>query len=168
VRRGLCVDVPADVDDVTAAAIANPGMSSWAALVERAKLVQGESVLINGATGAAGRLAIQIAKHLGAKAVVVTGRKPRDFEALRALGADETIALTLPEGELIDALRTAIERWDVAVVLDYLWGSPAQRIFDAIAANASGLQAPRIRFVQIGAIRARRFRSQQACCVVPV
>jgi NADPH:quinone reductase-like Zn-dependent oxidoreductase len=65
VLHSLCVPLPDDLDDVTAAAAANPGMSSWAALMERAKFVKGESVLINGATGVSGRLAIQIAKHLG-------------------------------------------------------------------------------------------------------
>jgi len=56
----LTVPLPDDLDDVTAAAAANPGMSS-AALLERAKIVPGETVLINGATGVSGRLAIQIA-----------------------------------------------------------------------------------------------------------
>lgn len=62
-----CLAVPDDLDDITAAAIVNPGMSSWMAYRERAKLNAGETVLINGATGIAGRLAVQIAKHLGAK-----------------------------------------------------------------------------------------------------
>ncbi len=66
-RAGHWVGVPDALDDVTAAAIANPGMSSWAALAERAKLQAGETVLINGATGISGRLAVQIARHLGAK-----------------------------------------------------------------------------------------------------
>ena len=59
--------MPDALDDVMAAAIANPGMSSWAAFKERARLEAGESVLINGATGSAGRLAVQIARHFGEK-----------------------------------------------------------------------------------------------------
>jgi NADPH:quinone reductase-like Zn-dependent oxidoreductase len=62
-----CVALPDELDDATAAAIANPGMSAWAALRERAELATGETVLVNGATGTAGRLAVQIAKHMGAK-----------------------------------------------------------------------------------------------------
>ena len=46
-----CLPLPDDLDDVTAAAIANPGMSSWAAFVDRARLAPGETVLVNGATG---------------------------------------------------------------------------------------------------------------------
>ena len=62
VKKARCIALPAALDEVTAAAIAIPGMSSWAALTERAKLVKGETVLINGATGVSGRLAVQIAK----------------------------------------------------------------------------------------------------------
>jgi NADPH:quinone reductase-like Zn-dependent oxidoreductase len=81
-----CVPVPDDIDDVTAAAIANPGMSSWAAYTERAKLKAGETVLVNGATGTAGRLAVQIAKFLGAKKVIATGRNRAVLEELTTLG----------------------------------------------------------------------------------
>ncbi len=81
-RASQCVPLPGDVDDVTAAAIGNPGMSSWAALQERAKFVKGESVLINGATGTAGRLAIQIAKYMGARKVVATGRNVETLKGL--------------------------------------------------------------------------------------
>ena len=78
-----CLPLPDDLDDVTAAAIANPGMSSWAAFKERAKLKAGETVLVNGATGAAGRLAVQIAKHLGAKKVIATGRNAEALKSSR-------------------------------------------------------------------------------------
>src|SRR5580704_17445281 len=84
----MCLPLPEGVDDVTAAGIANPAMSSWAALTARAKFVSGESVLILGATGVAGRLAIQIAKRLGARRVVAVGRNPEALEELKGLGAD--------------------------------------------------------------------------------
>ena len=53
VPSAQCLALPDELDDVTAAAIANPGMSSWAAYAERAKLKTGETVLVNGATGTA-------------------------------------------------------------------------------------------------------------------
>src|SRR5580658_5689107 len=93
VRPSQCVSLPDDLDDVTAAAIANPGMSSWAAFRERARLVAGETVLINGAAGTAGRLAVQIAKYMGARKVVATGRNEEALKALSALGADVAIPL---------------------------------------------------------------------------
>jgi NADPH:quinone reductase-like Zn-dependent oxidoreductase len=73
VSRGWCLPVPAGVDDITAAALPNPALSSWLPLVWRARLKPGETVLILGATGVAGKLAIQIAKHLGAARVVAAG-----------------------------------------------------------------------------------------------
>src|ERR1700758_223849 len=59
-----CLRLPDKIDDVQAAAIANPGMSAWLSIKDRAGLVKGESVLILGATGVAGHLAIQFARHL--------------------------------------------------------------------------------------------------------
>lgn len=143
-----CIVLPDELGDVEAAAMAIPGMSSWAALVERAQLRAGETVLVNGATGASGRLAIQVAKHLGAKRVVATGRNAAMFDELRALGADATIALT-PDR---DALETAFKkefRAGVDIVLDYVWGPSAETLI--VAAARAGTDAVPIRIVQIGA-----------------
>jgi NADPH:quinone reductase-like Zn-dependent oxidoreductase len=79
VRSKHCVAVPDALDHVTAAAIANPGMSAWAALVERAHMRIGETVLVNGATGTAGRLAVQLAKYLGASKVIAAGRNESEL-----------------------------------------------------------------------------------------
>ncbi|RBP18389.1 NADPH:quinone reductase-like Zn-dependent oxidoreductase [Roseiarcus fermentans] len=144
-----CLRVPEDLDDVTAAAIANPGMSSWAALTERARLVAGETVLVNGATGASGRLAVQIARRLGAKRVIATGRNPAALAALETLGADATIALGADERALEARFRDAFAA-GVDVVLDYLWGRSAELLLSAAAAAAA--KSSEIRFVQIGAL----------------
>ncbi len=148
VGAGQCLPVPDDLDDVTAAAIANPGMSSWAALVDRAKLAPGETVLVNGATGTAGRLAVQIAKHLGAKRVIATGRNPEALASLAAIGADATIALSADDAALERSFRGVFaDRVDV--VLDYLWGRSAELLLTGAA--KAGPRSPEIRFVQIGA-----------------
>jgi NADPH:quinone reductase-like Zn-dependent oxidoreductase len=152
IRSELWTPVPDALDDVRAAALGNPGMASWVALLDRARLAPGETVLINGATGSAGRLAIQIAKHLGASRVIATGRNPGEFPALRALGADRTIDLMLPGDQLVDAFYHAIYDDGVTVVLDFLWGDSAERLLKAIARPGNGPVAPRIRFVQIGAV----------------
>jgi len=149
IRPSHCVTLPDDLDDVTAAAIANPGMSAWAAFKERAKLTSGETVLINGATGTAGRLAVQIAKYMGARKVVATGR---NVEALSGLGAD----VTIPLGDAGDAFEEALKEQfggdGIDVVLDYLWGSSAERVL--IAGAKAGRDAVPIRFVHIGAVSA--------------
>lgn len=151
IRPAQCVFLPDDLDDVTAAAIANPGMSAWAALKERAKLMAGETVLVNGATGTAGRLAVQIAKYMGARKVVATGRNAQVLKGLGLLGADVTISL----GDSGDAFEDAlIEQFSdgVDVVLDYLWGPSAERIM--IAGAKAGKEAVPIRFVHIGSVSA--------------
>jgi NADPH:quinone reductase-like Zn-dependent oxidoreductase len=151
VANNLVVPVPDCVDDVTASAIANPGMSSWAALTERAKFVSGESVLINGATGSAGKLAIQIAKYLGAKRVIATGRNASRFELLRSLGADVVISLEQPDEDLARAFKDEIAN-GVDVILDYLWGKTAELLIGAAAGGSRGAVAPRLRYVDIGSI----------------
>ena len=142
-----CVPVPDGLDDIAAAALANPGLSSWAAFKERARLASGETVLINGATGVSGRLAVQVAKHLGAGKVVATGRNVSALQSLKAIGDDETIVL----GEDSNALDAAIKDHFAAVidvVLDYLWGKSAERIL--IAGTKAGKDGVPIRFVQVG------------------
>jgi NADPH2:quinone reductase len=138
------VPVPEGLDPVTAAAIANAGMSSWAALVERAHLVKGETVLVNGATGSSGRLAVRIARHLGAAKVIATGR---NREVLEALGADQTIALSEDEAALEQAFAQAVEA-GVDVVLDYIWGASARALL--VAAAKALPEGKPLRFVQIG------------------
>jgi NADPH:quinone reductase-like Zn-dependent oxidoreductase len=139
--------LPEGLDDVTAAAIANPGMSSWAAYKERAKLKAGETVLVNGATGTAGRLAVQIAKYLGAKKVIATGRNADVLRSVASLGADVTIPLLENEPALEDRFKEQFAE-GVDVVIDYLWGKSAERLL--IAAAKAGAGAESIRFVQVG------------------
>ena len=143
-----CIALPDGLADVDAAAMAIPGMSSWAALVERARLRAGETVLVNGATGSSGRLAVQVAKHLGAKKVIATGRNAAALDELRALGADATIALTDDREALEKAFKAAFQQ-GVDVVLDYVWGPSAETLI--VAAAKAGPEAVPIRFVQIGA-----------------
>jgi len=150
VRMDQCISLPADVDDITAAAIAIPGMSSWAAFKERAHLIAGENVLINGATGTSGRLAVQIAKYLGAKRVVATGRNVEALEQLRNIGADAIIPLAQSPTELEMAFQQQFGGEGVDVVLDYLWGPSAETLI--VAAARAGKGAVPIRFVQIGAV----------------
>ncbi len=152
VPQAQSVALPDEVDDVTAAAIANPGMSSWAALTERAKFVKGETVLIHGATGVSGRLAIQIAKFLGAGRIVATGRNEASVAGLGALGADEVIALDHTPEKLVEVFRSQIKEKGVNVILDYLYGPSAELLIQAAAGHGSGEKKPRVRFVQIGSV----------------
>jgi len=120
------IPVPDGVDDITLAAIADPGMSSWAALAVRAQLTRGETVLINGATGTAGGLAVQIAKYLGAKTVIATGRNTDALQSLLSRGADEIVNLTDTDA-LDNTLQATFER-GVDIVLDYLGAQAPKKL----------------------------------------
>jgi NADPH:quinone reductase-like Zn-dependent oxidoreductase len=148
VPSAQCLPLPEEVDDVTAAAIANPGVSSWAAYVERAKLKAGETVLINGATGTAGRLAVHVAMYLGAGKIIATGRNVEVLHSLVALGANVTIPLGQNGAALEDSFAEQFAA-GVDVVIDYLWGERAEVLLKAAAKAGTG--AAPIRFVQVGA-----------------
>ncbi|MGA8232939.1 MAG: zinc-binding alcohol dehydrogenase family protein [Candidatus Acidiferrales bacterium] len=153
VRSTQCVPLPDSLDEITAAAIANPGMSAWAALVERTHLIAGETVLVNGATGTAGRLAVQLAKHLGAGKIIATGRNAEELQEVKNLGADIAIPFTLgtlhPSGakDYERALKQVFAS-GINVVVDYLWGESAKTIIVAIAKAAE--DATPVRFVHVG------------------
>jgi NADPH:quinone reductase-like Zn-dependent oxidoreductase len=146
----MCLPLPEGVDDVTAAGIANPAMSSWVALTARAKFVAGESVLILGATGVAGQLAIQVARRLGARRIIAAGRNPEALERLKTLGADAVISLDQDPASVVSAFRSEIAEAGVDVVLDYLWGQPAELVLQAISQKGLRKASARVRFIQIG------------------
>src|SRR5271165_3016383 len=150
VPRLFCWPVPDGVDDVVAAALPNPGLSSWLPLITTARLSPGERVLILGATGVAGQLAIQIAKHLGAGRVVAAGRNEQILITLNKLGADATICLDLADAEVAEAFSQAGAPAGFDVVLDFLWGHPTEVFLSA--ATRRGFPSARLgtRLIQIG------------------
>ncbi|HIE0193980.1 TPA: quinone oxidoreductase family protein [Klebsiella aerogenes] len=141
-----CLPLPDALDDISAAAMANPGMSAWAALVKRAQFQAGETVLINGATGSAGQLAVQIARYLGAKKIIATGR---NTQALAALAADECIDLTADE-QTLNAQFAAASAGQIDVVVDYLWGRSAEWLLPMLAKYTPGDKP--VRYVQVGSL----------------
>jgi NADPH:quinone reductase-like Zn-dependent oxidoreductase len=144
----LLIPLPDALDDATAAAIANPAMSSWVAL-DRAQFAPGESVLILGATGVSGQLAVQIANRRGALRIAAAGRNPEALAKLKSLGAHTVISLDQPAEALIAAFRNELDT-GIHIVLDYLWGSPAETLLQAIAQKGLSHVSPRIRYVDIG------------------
>ena len=150
VSRTWCLPIPDGVDDVTAAALPNPALSSWLSLVWRAQLKRGETALILGATGVAGKLAVQIAKHLGAGRVVAAGRNEQVSRTLKDLGADATIHLDQPDKELAEAFIHEVGYKPFDVIIDYLWGHPTEVLLDALTGHDLKAEATRIRLVEIG------------------
>jgi len=147
VRRAI--ELPDAVDVTHVAAAMNPAMSAWVALRRRVPLQPGQSVLVLGATGNAGRMAVQVAKRLGAARVVGAGRDPDRLAALTSVGADELVALTEDDEGTAHALGAAAA--DVDIVIDYLWGKPTERAITALL-TARADRSRALDWIQIGAI----------------
>jgi NADPH:quinone reductase-like Zn-dependent oxidoreductase len=139
------VVLPPGSDPVQIAAAMNPAMSSWVALRRRIAFEAGQRVLILGATGNAGRMAIQVAKRLGASQVVAAGRRPESLDALEDLGADEAVTL-----DDLGAAAGDVDV-DVDVVIDYLWGPPAEAAMVAVVTHRTDRGKP-LTWVQIGSV----------------
>jgi NADPH:quinone reductase-like Zn-dependent oxidoreductase len=144
--RSMCVSLPDGLDDATAAAIANPGMSAWVSLKDRAGLLPGETVLILGATGVAGQMAVQVARHLGAKRVIGAGR---NVDALRNANVDEVIGLNQPEGDLREAFVVEAVA-GIDIVIDYLWGRPTELLLEALGKGFKATATHPTRLVEVG------------------
>ncbi|RCS23801.1 zinc-binding alcohol dehydrogenase family protein [Phyllobacterium salinisoli] len=142
----MIVAIPDEISDVRAAAVATGGLASWVALTRRASVQPGATVLVNGATGAAGGMAVQIARHFGAGRVIAVGRNKT---ALDRLDVESRIAL---DDRADEALRAEFDR-GVDVVLDFLWGEPAARVIAAATKNRGARSGePRVRYVQLGTV----------------
>jgi NADPH:quinone reductase-like Zn-dependent oxidoreductase len=149
-QRAFCFSVPSEIDDATAAALPNPGVSAWLSLKHRAKLAAGETVLILGATGVTGQLAVQTAKLLGAKRVIGAGRNEQVLSRLSELGADATIQLDQPADSLKAAFAREAEDAAFDVVLDYVWGLPTEALLAAITKSEFAVVRKETRLVQVG------------------
>jgi NADPH:quinone reductase len=122
-------ELPEDVEDDLAAALGVVGITALLAL-ERAAPIDGARVLVLGATGAVGQMAVQLARALGAARVVGAGRSAERLERVRELGADDVVDLT--NDELPEALERAAGG-QLDVVVDVLWGEPAMAALSVLA-----------------------------------
>lgn len=140
--------LPDELDDAIAAALPNPGVSAWLSLAHTGGLRPGQQVLVLGATGVTGRLAVQCARLLGAGRVVAAGRDPDSLARLTELGADATIRLG-GSGDPAEAFAAAAgDGYDL--VIDYLWGAPTEALIRSIARDDLDRSGKRTRLVQIG------------------
>jgi NADPH:quinone reductase-like Zn-dependent oxidoreductase len=145
-RRSIVL--PEDADPIAVAAAMNPAMSSWVALRQRVPFQAGQNVLVLGATGNAGQMAVQIAKHLGADRVIAAGRNAGRLAGLPALGATGTVLL---DGDADGVARRLGQAADVDVVLDYLWGEPAAAAMAAVVTGRADHSQP-LTWIQIGSV----------------
>lgn len=150
VEKDRLVLLPEGIDDVTAAALPNAVIGSAMALRFRAGMKPGETVLINGATGFTGRMAVQVARHYGAKKIIVTGRNEQSLQALLPLGAEETVPVQQEDAAFVAQIKSIHAHTPIDVIIDYLWGHTAELILAAL--KGSGSFTHKTRFVSIGAV----------------
>ena len=131
--------VPAGLDPALAAALGVAGLAGWLALDYRARLQPGETVLVLGAGGSAGRLTTQSARALGAGLVVGAARGAGLGQAAD-LGADAVVDLAVEQG--IDAGLAAAAPGGYDVIVDFLWGEIAPRAMNHAKRGA--------RYIQVG------------------
>jgi len=142
--------IPGDLDDAVAAAVWNPGLSAWLTFGWRCPLEPGQTVLILGATGVTGQLAVQAARHFGAGRIVAAGRNQQVLDRLPGLGADATIQLDQPPAALAAAFAAAAGDRDYDVAVDYLWGHPTEIFLSSLAHDDMEIRSARVRLVQVG------------------
>ena len=138
--------VPAGLDPTIAAALPNAVLGSAVPLRVRAEIKTGQVVLINGATGITGKVAVQAAKYYGASKVIAMGRNESTLEELKSLGADITISLNQSEDEIINQIRKADSESPIDIIMDYLWGRPAELIIVSLKNRKGG----QVKYITIG------------------
>jgi NADPH2:quinone reductase len=147
-RSDTLFDVPHELGDAAAAALANSGIGGWLAVSWRADLRPGETVLVLGATGQTGSVAVQAAKPLGAGRVVAAARGSDRLERMRDRGADAVVALD-GDGDLTERLREATGG-GADVTIDTLWGEPAVAALGAAAQFGRHVQVGHLAGPELG------------------
>jgi len=146
-RRSIVL--PDGSDSIRVAAAMNPAMASWIALRRRVRFQPGQDVLILGATGSAGSMAVQIARRFGANRVVAAGRDPHRLAGLSRLGASDTVQIA---GDAdATARRLGEVAADVDVVIDYLWGEPTAAAMVALVTERADREKP-LTWIEIGSV----------------
>jgi NADPH:quinone reductase-like Zn-dependent oxidoreductase len=130
--------VPDDVDDAIAAVCGIAGIAGWVPVAHRAPVEPGDRVLVLGASGTVGSVAVQAARLLGAERIVAAGRNQARLERAVELGADATV--TLDGDDLLERFRDACGGDGPTLVVDMLWGEPIRAAVDAAARGARVVQ----------------------------
>jgi NADPH:quinone reductase-like Zn-dependent oxidoreductase len=127
--------LPEQLDDGVAVALGIAGLAAWLSLDWRAQTKAGEHVLVLGASGVLGQIAVQVAKHLGAARVIAATRSPEGLARAAALGADAAVSIgddmRAFAGELSAAAQGRID-----VVIDPLFGEPLAAALEAASFGA--------------------------------
>ncbi len=152
INKNNYVELPDKIDDATAAALPNAVLGAGMALLYRAQIKENEVILINGATGVTGSLAVQLAKYYGASKIAVTGRNSVQLEQLKSLGADIIISLKQDDEAIVHQLKEFNASTPVDIVIDYLWGKPVELILKSLKGGGVNHFSHRARLVTVGSM----------------
>ncbi|SHG24195.1 zinc-binding alcohol dehydrogenase family protein [Chryseobacterium sp. OV279] len=147
-EKGFIIPVPEELDFATAAALPNAVMGSAMGLKFKAGMKPGDTVLINGATGVTGKIAVQVAKLYGAKKIIATGRNEDSLQSLLRLGADEVVSLKQPDEDFKTKIKEIHNKTPIDIILDYLWGHSIEMMLYALKGN--GTFSHKTRLVSVG------------------
>jgi NADPH:quinone reductase-like Zn-dependent oxidoreductase len=150
IDKRTIIPIPDAVGNSVAAALPNAVAGSAMALRFKAGIKNGETVLINGATGFTGKIAVQLAKYYGAGKVIAMGRSQPALQSLRALGADEIISLAQADDAIVAQIKTLHESSPIDIMIDYLWGHTAELLLTSL--KGRGSVTHQTRFVSVGAM----------------
>jgi len=152
IRRQQYTLLPDNIDFATAAALPNAVIGATMAIKFRAAMQPGETVLINGATGVTGQLAVQVARHYGAGHIIATGRNKESLKKVKELGAHTTIELTGDDEAIIQQIKDIHAATPIDIVIDYLWGHPVSLIIKAFKGGGVHNFTSRVRIVTVGSM----------------
>jgi NADPH:quinone reductase-like Zn-dependent oxidoreductase len=146
--KKMIIPIPEKLDFSLAAALPNAVMGSAMALKFKAGLQPGNTVLINGATGITGKIAVQVARLYGAGKIIVTGRNEESLQSLLKLGADEVISLRLEDDDCKQKIKEIHKETPIDIIIDYIWGHSVEVILSAL--KGDGTFSHKTKLVTIG------------------
>jgi len=150
IRKDKYTPIPDNLDWNMAAALPNAVLGTAMALKIRGQIKPGQNVLINGATGVTGQMAVQIAKHYGAKTIIATGRDAENLEKTKSLGASETVSLRQDDDAVVEQIKKIHKNNPIDLVIDYLWGNPIELILTALKGGGLDNTTSKTRVVSVG------------------
>ncbi|WNI35245.1 zinc-binding alcohol dehydrogenase family protein [Chryseobacterium sp. SG20098] len=146
--KKMIIPIPEGLDFSLAAALPNAVMGSAMALKFKAGIQPGNTVLINGATGITGRIAVQIARLYRAQKIIVTGRNEESLQSLLELGADEIVSLKLEDIDFKQKIKEIHQETPIDIIIDYVWGHSVEMILSAF--KGDGTFSHKTKLVTIG------------------
>lgn len=152
IDRRRAVPLAADADPAQIAAAMNPAMASWVALRQRITFEPGQSIMVLGATGNAGRSGVEVAHRLGAGDIIAVGRGAKRMQDLGQHGVTSIIDLDEEAAAVTQKLSEGGKAVDV--VLDFLWGEPTSKALYAIIPNRT-CDEQLLNWIQIGSVAGR-------------